>query len=221
MVSIMESAFVCNTPFLRSRKILRTAVHSLSGPRCSSRASDLRRKAAYLQMAIGEGWPEARKKLSTLEPNKAKEPLPGIYFAEPPMLNVQDLLSIIRAETPDEWVNEIVRTFLGWRQLENGEWNDDLVEDRWKKVYSNGPPDFIGKAGDYTPEKDRPVKIAVQNLNKSVPPEGKQLLKPTLMPYGFSGWKVHQLNPNLTRRAQCVNFILHWYKCHYPDYVWS
>lgn len=146
---------------------------------------------------------------------------PGIYFAEPPKLSVDDLLKIVRAETPDEWVNEIVRMFLGWRQLENGEWNDDLVEDRWKTVYKSGPPNFIGKAGEYSPEIDRPVKLAVQNLSRSVPPEGKQLLKPTLSPFGFNGWKIQELTPNLTRRAQCVNFILYWYKSHYPEYEWE
>lgn len=176
-----------------------------------------------VRLVAVQGWAETRVTLPSLDRvnTKQSEGLPGVHFDEPPKLTGQDLLAIIRGDTPDEWVNEIVRTFLGWRQMENGEWNDDMVEPRWKEVYTKGPPNFIGKEGDYTPKTDRPVKVAVQNLSRSIPPEHKQVLIPAMKPLGFSGWKVKDLNPNRTRRAQAANWIIYWYKVHYPDYTWS
>lgn len=147
--------------------------------------------------------------------------LPGIHFEQAPSMDGNDILQIIRGETPVIWVNEMLRHFLGWRLMEDEEWNDDLVDPEWREVYPNGPPDFIGDPNDYSPEIDRPVKHAMQRLSRSVPLEHRQILLEVLKPLGFRGWKIKDLNPNRTRRATAVNWILYWYRVHYPDHQWS
>lgn len=219
----MKGAFINVAPLRQPGMIYyRSSIDTLSrSPARLSRARPARRHAPARIVAV-QGWAETRVTLlPSLHGVRRDGDLPGIHFDEPPKITGQDLLAIIHGDTPDEWVNEIVRSFLGWRQMENGEWNDDLVESTWKEVYKRGPPNFIGKEGDYTPKLDRPVKIAVQNLSKSIPPEHKQSLKPAMKPLGFSGWKVADLTPNRTRRAQAVNWIIYWYKVHYPEYTWS
>ena len=174
-------------------------------------------------VASVKGWAETRQLLPQLERirNDPDGPrLPGTHFAEPPPITADDLLRIIHGDTPDEWVNEIVRNLLGWRLLENGEWNDDFVAGPWKKIYPDGPPDFIGKNGDYTPETDRPVRNAIVRLTRTIPQEHKPILKEVLRPLGFTGWKLDQLTPNRTRRATAVNWILYWYRVHFPEYQW-
>lgn len=176
-------------------------------------------------VAETRGWAQTRLNLSSLEivplPPQTDPELPmkpGVHFKEAPEITADDLMAIINGETPDAWVNEIVRTFLGWRQMEDGTWNNENVQDVWKKSYPQEPPDFIGKEGDYTPETDKPVKFANQNLTRSIPPPYKQQLKPVMKPFGFSGWKIKDLTPNRTRRATAVNWMLYWYVDHYPEY---
>ena len=40
--------------------------------------------------------------------------------------------------------------------------------------------------------------------------QNKQYVKPILKPLGFNGYKLSELTPNLTRRAQCVNWLLYY-----------
>lgn len=168
------------------------------------------------------GWAHCREHYLRLEgsSDRQSEDFPGAHFEQPPPITGTDLFDIIYGRTPDAWVNEILRTLLGWRQTDNGEWNDDHVEPKWKNVYTKGPPNFIGKEGDYEPKQDRPVKLAVQNLTRSVPSRYKPVFRQIMRPLGFPGWKVHQLTPNLTRRAQAVNWILYWYTTHHPNHKW-
>jgi len=49
---------------------------------------------------------------------------------------------------------------------------------------------------------DAPVKRANTQLVRSVPKMYKQSLKELLAPYGFKGFKIAELTPNRTRRAQ-------------------
>lgn len=174
---------------------------------------------------VSEGWANTRQNLSSLEIDfswmQNNPSAPGVHFITPPALTGPDLMGIVMQESPDEWVNEIVRTFLGWQQREDGTWDNSHVQSMWLELYPDNPPDFIGRNNDYSPKHDRPVKLAVQRLARSVIREYSQLLKPTLRPYGFRGWKIEQLTPNRTRRATVTNWILSWYKCHYPDYKWE
>ncbi|KAI0562455.1 hypothetical protein FGB62_59g051 [Gracilaria domingensis] len=173
--------------------------------------------------ATSGGWTETRlgiPDLKVVSGGAEASDLPGIHFEAPPSITANDLLNIIKGDTPDEWVNEILRTLLGWRKLDGQTWNDELVSPEWKEPYPNEPPNFIGIVDNYSPSIDRPVMKAVQKLSRSVPNEYKQLLKPVLRPLGFFGWKINELTPNRTRRAQAVNWILYWYRVHYPDHEW-
>lgn len=147
--------------------------------------------------------------------------LPGVHFTSPPQLTVSDLLAIINQETPDEFINDIVRTLLGWKQRQDHSWDNSNAHPAWLKAYPDHPPDFIGRNNDYSPEHDRPVKLAVQRLIHTTKMENRQLLKEVLKPHGFRGWKVTELTPNRTRRATVVNWILQWYRVHYPQYEWK
>lgn len=172
------------------------------------------------------GWSLTREELPTLKVDpdicsKDEEPLPGVHFTEPPALTTGDLLALVRQEAPDAWVNEITRTLLGWRQNADGGWDVSHVPFEWVNEYPDAPPDFIGSAEDFSPARDRPVKKAVQKLNRSVPAPYKQLLKEVLGPLGFKGWTVRELTPNRTRRATIANWVLYWYRVHYPEYEWK
>jgi hypothetical protein len=63
---------------------------------------------------------------------------------------------------------------------------------------------------NYTYEIDRPVQKANQAIVASIPMKYKQGIKEHLRPLGFTGFKLDELTPNKTRRAQCVNWMLYY-----------
>lgn len=173
-------------------------------------------------------WADARRMKppsivtgDTLAVNETK--LPGVSLAEPLPLTVADLLAIVRGETPDAYPNEIVWTLLGWSWSTDteGSWDNSDAEAEWRELYPDAPPEFIGNPNDYSPAVDRPIKKAVQRLQRSIATEHKNALRETLKPHGFAGWGLRDLTPNRTRRAACVNYILFWYRIHFPDYEWK
>jgi Domain of unknown function (DUF1823) len=100
--------------------------------------------------------------------------------------------AILKDEMPDEAVNRLLWHCLGYRCLENGKWDTTEVNAEWVEQYPE-PPDFIGS---------RPATV---KLTRSIPAEHKQLLKEQL---GFKGYTVNELNPNRTRRATAVSWLL-------------
>merc|ERR1711923_20343 len=56
----------------------------------------------------------------------------------------------------------------------------------------------------------RPSLKSNQDLIRSIPVDWKQSLKKQLKPLGFSGYKLAELTPNKTRRAQCTNWLLYY-----------
>lgn len=54
------------------------------------------------------------------------------------------------------------------------------------------------------------MKKANTGLVRSVPKMYKQSLKELLAPYGFKGFKIAELTPNRTRRAQVCNWLLYY-----------
>lgn len=117
-----------------------------------------------------------------------------------PPLTAETLWAIIRGEIPDETVNALLWQCLGYRQDDSGRWDNSKVAPEWSSTYPE-PPDFIGS---------RPATV---KLTRSIPPEHKQLLKEQL---GFEGYKVHELNPTLTRRATAVNWLLSYMSLNPP-----
>ncbi|HEY9826906.1 MAG TPA: DUF1823 family protein [Stenomitos sp.] len=114
-------------------------------------------------------------------------------MAELPSLTTETLWAIIHDEMADETVNQLLWHCLGYRyDAEGDRWNVDAVPLEWSSQYPE-PPDFIGS---------RPATV---KLTRSIPAADKQLLKEQL---GFEGYKVAELNPNRTRRATAVNWLL-------------
>ena len=70
------------------------------------------------------------------------------------------------------------------------------------------PPDLIGVTRNYAdPAVDKPVRDASMNLMRSVPKDFKGGVR-NLESEGFRGYKLNELTPNKTRRAQLVNWLL-------------
>jgi hypothetical protein len=110
-----------------------------------------------------------------------------------PSFSTETLWGILRGEIADETVNRLLWHCLGYRyDAETHQWDITDVSPEWSNQYSE-PPDFIGS---------RPATV---KLTRSIPPEDKQLLKEQL---GFTGYKVGELNPTLTRRATAVSWLL-------------
>jgi Domain of unknown function (DUF1823) len=110
-----------------------------------------------------------------------------------PPLSPETLWSILHGEIPDETVNCMLWHCLGYRYNPDAQkWDNSAVDPDWANPYPE-PPDFIG---------NRPPTV---KLTRSIPAEHKQLLKEEL---GFTGYKVGELNPTLTRRATAVSWLL-------------
>mmetsp|Transcript_2501 Transcript_2501/g.3459 ORF Transcript_2501/g.3459 Transcript_2501/m.3459 type:complete len:256 (+) Transcript_2501:28-795(+) len=147
-------------------------------------------------------------------------PLPELQFdgdEETDELDNWNLLKILHSEMPDQEVNEIVWRCLGYQQTEAGseggeessKWVPVSCFPKWQEKYPT-PPDVIGVTRIYLKETDGPVMKANQALVRSIPQDCKQNLKAVMLPYGFKGWKMDDLTPNKTRRAQVVNWLLYY-----------
>ncbi len=116
-----------------------------------------------------------------------------------PPLSTATIWAIINDEIDDATVNQLVWHCLGYRYEVNSQtWDTTAVAAEWRETYPD-PPDFIA---------DRPPNV---KLVRSTPPENKQLLKEQL---GFQGYKINELIPRKTRRAQVSNWLLSYMKLH-------
>lgn len=114
-----------------------------------------------------------------------------------PVLTSETFWAILEDKIPDETVNQMLWYHLGYRYDQaSQQWDVSQVDELWIETYPE-PPDFIGS---------RPATI---KLTRSIPKEGKQLLKEEL---GFGGYTVDELNPRRTRRATAVNWFLNHLK---------
>mmetsp|Transcript_4304 Transcript_4304/g.12362 ORF Transcript_4304/g.12362 Transcript_4304/m.12362 type:complete len:309 (+) Transcript_4304:163-1089(+) len=125
-------------------------------------------------------------------------------------LTSENLIRIVnrRSNVTDLEVNTLVWKCLGYR-FEEGEWTASEVFPKWKERFPD-PPDVIGMQRFYAKEVDRPSLKGNQALHTSIPMEFKQSIKRLLRPYGFTGYMLSELTPNLTRRAQCTNWLLYY-----------
>ncbi|CAJ1889844.1 unnamed protein product [Cylindrotheca closterium] len=122
-------------------------------------------------------------------------------------LTDENLYRIIERKASDLEVNTLVWKCLGYR-FDGQEWAPEEVFPKWKDRFPE-PPDFIGMQRMYSKEIDGPCLRNNQSLVRSIPAENKDsYLKKHMMPFGFTGYKVSELTPNLTRRAQCTNWLL-------------
>jgi len=123
-------------------------------------------------------------------------------------LSNENLYKILHEQCTDLEVNTLVWKGLGYRfNAETKTWENDKVFPKWKEKFPE-PPDLIGMQRIYSKEVDQPSLKSNQQLVKSIPQDNKQSLKEHLKPLGFTGFKISQLTPNKTRRAQCANWLL-------------
>ena len=141
---------------------------------------------------------------------RAIAPLACAAGAPPPDdLSDAALVRIVTQQTSDAETNELVWKYLGYARDESGGWSADAVFPNWRAKYPT-PPDLVGVTRTYSREVDEPVLRAVQALQRSVPREHKEWLRPTLKPLGWSGFKLDGLTPNMTRRAQVATWLLYY-----------
>jgi hypothetical protein len=121
----------------------------------------------------------------------------------------ENIVKIVNLETSDEQTNALVWKCLGYRlDPATGQYNNDLVFPKWKSKYPS-PPDLIGIRRIYDPAVDKPVRDANMNLMRSIPRDYKAGVK-NLAYVGFKGYKLSELTPNKTRRAQVVNWLIYY-----------
>mmetsp|Transcript_77899 Transcript_77899/g.158256 ORF Transcript_77899/g.158256 Transcript_77899/m.158256 type:complete len:290 (-) Transcript_77899:160-1029(-) len=128
----------------------------------------------------------------------------------PEELTNENLIRIVnrRSNVTDIEVNTLVWKCLGYRfDPETEKWSSPEVFPKWKERYPT-PPDVIGMRRQYAKDIDGEQFRNSQQLTKSIPVEHKQMLRQFLRPMGFRGYKVSELTPNLTRRAQATNWLL-------------
>lgn len=125
-------------------------------------------------------------------------------------LSNENLYKILMIQCSDLEVNTLVWKCLGYRfDEETEEWTNEEVFPKWREKFPD-PPDLIGMQRIYSKEVDTPSLKSNQQLVKSVPVDNKQSLKVHLKPLGFTGYKIAELTPNKTRRAQCANWLLYY-----------
>ncbi|MDJ0621277.1 MAG: DUF1823 family protein [Calothrix sp. MO_192.B10] len=112
-----------------------------------------------------------------------------------PPLTTETIWAILKEEIDDITVNQLVWDCLGYRyNPSNDNWDNREVSPEWRDEYPQ-PPDFIAS---------RPATV---KLTRSIPKEGKQLLKEQL---GFQGYKIGEFGPRQTRRATAANWLLNY-----------
>ena len=203
----------------RGRRI--QPVRHSSVVRCSQLSEEesqsLQRDSEWSLPTLSSSWEGLWQRPATCRHVEGK---PGVVFEPPPQLDDKMLLEICRQQSPDEWVNEIMWTLLGYVRRDDAPADEkgpeawvatESVPPEWSSDFPDSPPDFIGKRDCFEPEFDRPIKKAVQKLTRSIIKEHKALLKEDLK---FEGFTIDQLTPNRTRRSTVVNWILHYQKSH-------
>ena len=126
----------------------------------------------------------------------------------PEELSDDNMLMIVRSECTDLEVNTLVWKCLGYRFDGTAEvWDASETFPRWRESYPD-PPDLLGMRRVYSRDVDSPSLRSNQSLVRSIPLEHKQSLKTYLSPLGFVGFKLKELTPNKTRRAQCANWLI-------------
>ena len=122
----------------------------------------------------------------------------------------QNLIRIVNLQCTDAECNK-----LAWKCLGYGY---DTATDKfvltpnvfpkWAAKYPE-PPDLIGVTRNYSPDVDKVCRDASMNLMRSIPRDFKGGVR-EVEKEGFRGYKLKELTPNKTRRAQLVNWLIYY-----------
>jgi len=120
-----------------------------------------------------------------------------------------NLLQIVEERATDTDVNILLWKCLGYEYNEaSGVWKNDKVFPKWALKFPE-PPDLIGVTRRYDPDTDRRVRNASMDLMRSIPRDFKGGVR-SLAAVGFKGYKLNELTPNKTRRAQATNWLIYY-----------
>lgn len=125
-------------------------------------------------------------------------------------LSNSNLVKIVNLECTDLECDQLAWKCLGYKFEESSNkfvLSPDVFP-KWAAKYPEAP-DLIGIARNYSPEIDKPVRDASMNLMRSIPRDYKGGVR-ALESEGFRGYKLKELTPNKTRRAQMVNWIIYY-----------
>ena len=111
-------------------------------------------------------------------------------------------------EVSDVECNRLVWKCLGYDLLEDGTWSTARVFPKWAAKYPQ-PPDLVGVTRNFSPEVDKQVRQASMDLMRSIPRDYKGGVR-NLADAGFRGFKLAELTPTKTRRAQLVNWLIYY-----------
>lgn len=151
----------------------------------------------------------------------SNEIVPKLASSSPLILNIRgpltaeelsnsNLVKIVNLECSDLECDYLAWKCLGYKYDESTEQfmlSDDVFP-KWAAKYP-AAPDLIGLKRDYSPDVDKPVRDASMNLMRSIPRDYKGGVR-ALEAEGFRGYKLKELTPNKTRRAQMVNWIIYY-----------
>jgi Domain of unknown function (DUF1823) len=123
----------------------------------------------------------------------------------------ENLVKIVNLESSDQECNYLCWKCLGYEyDISSKQFVlSPKVFPKWAKKYPV-PPDLIGVTRTYDdPDIDRPVRNASMDLMRSIPRDFKGGVR-NLQDAGFKGFKLNELTPNKTRRAQLVNWLIYY-----------
>eukprot|EP01040_Poterioochromonas_malhamensis_P003881 gene3881-4148_t len=124
-------------------------------------------------------------------------------------LSNSNLVKIVNLEATDQQCNQLCWKCLGYRfNPQTGTYDNSDVFPNWKARFPH-PPDLIGVKRIYDPAVDKPVRDASVALMRSIHPDFKGGVR-SLVSEGFRLYKISELTPNKTRRAQMVNWLLYY-----------
>lgn len=151
--------------------------------------------------------PNQQTDCETCSPDQSGMPDSPAFIVDPTTeptleeLSNQNLIRIVNLETSDQQCNSLAWKCLGYRYNPiKKEYSNEKVFPKWQAKYPL-PPDLIGVQRSYDAELDRPVRDASMALVRSIPRDFKGGVR-NLEAAGFRGYKLSELTPNKTRRAQ-------------------
>jgi hypothetical protein len=122
--------------------------------------------------------------------------------------NIVQIVSRLE-DVSDSECNRLVWKCLGYDLIsDSGVWSADRVFPKWAAKYPS-PPDLVGITRDFSPEVDKQVRQASMDLMRSIPRDFKGGVR-SLEGTGFKGFKLSELTPTKTRRAQLVNWLIYY-----------
>jgi hypothetical protein len=122
----------------------------------------------------------------------------------------ENVVNIVNLKYTDQECNVLAWKCLGYqynKQLDTFELSSNVFP-KWASKYPD-PPDLIGITRRYDPETDKVVRNASMDLMRSIPRTYKGGVR-SLVSVGFKGYKLNELTPNKTRRAQLCNWIIYY-----------